>query len=76
MSWRNKSKERATYGLINAELQSETTGGFITGEGDKIDLSGYGTADVKCEKESTLKGIPVDICTASMDPLTRPIQLN
>ena len=74
VSWRNKSKESATYGLINAELQSETTGGFITGDGDKIDLSGYGTADVKCEKESTLKGIPVDVCTASMDPLDRSIQ--
>jgi len=74
VSWRNMSKQQKTYGLITAELQGETTGGFITGEGDLIDLSGYGTADVNCEKESTLKGIPVDVCTASMDPLNRPIQ--
>ena len=74
VSWRNMEKEQATYGLITAEMQGETTGGFITGEGDLIDLSGYGTADVICSKESTLKGIPVDVCTAEMDPLTRPIQ--
>tara|TARA_B100000700_G_scaffold324797_1_gene431874 strand:- start:2629 stop:5517 length:2889 start_codon:yes stop_codon:yes gene_type:complete len=74
VGWRTMEKEDATYGLITAEMQGETTGGFITGEGDLIDLSGYGTADVICSKESTLKGIPVDVCTAEMDPLTRPIQ--
>ena len=58
----------------DAEKQGETTGGFITGEGDLIDLSGYGYAEINCDSEGTLKEIPVDICTASMDPLTRPIQ--
>ena len=74
VGWRTMEKEDATYGLITSEMQGETTGGFITGEGDLIDLSGYGNADVICSKESTLKGIPVDVCTAEMDPLTRPIQ--
>lgn len=72
--WRSLEKEDDTYGLITAEKQGETTGGFITGEGDLIDLSGYGYAEINCDSEDTLKEIPVDICTASMDPLTRPIQ--
>ena len=74
VGWRTLEKEEATFGLITAEKQGETTGGFITGEDDLIDLSGYGTAGVKCSKEDTLKGIPVDVCTASMDPLSRSIQ--
>ncbi len=74
VGWKSLEKETATYGLITSEKRGETTGGFITGDGDLIDLSGYGTAEVNCDKEGTLKGIPVDICTASMDPLTRPIQ--
>ena len=37
-------------------------------------LSGYGYADVECKKEGELKGIPVDICSAEMKPLDRPIQ--
>jgi hypothetical protein len=74
VGWKSVEKETATFGLITAEVRGETTGGFITGEGDLIDLSGYGTAEVNCDKEGTLKGIPVDICTAYMDPVTRPIQ--
>jgi len=74
VSWRTQEKEEGTFGLIKAEKQGETTGGFITGDEDLVDLSGYGTAEVECSKEDTLKGIPVDVCTASMDPLTRPIQ--
>ncbi len=74
ISWKSLEKEVATYGLITAEKQRDTIGGFITGDGDLIDLSGYGTVDVICDKEGTLKGIPVDVCSASMDPLTSPIQ--
>lgn len=74
VTWRTLEKQKATHNLITAELQEDTTGGFITGDGDKIDLSGYGYADVKCKKEGKLKGIPVDICTAEMKPLERPIQ--
>ena len=74
VTWRTLEKEKATHKLITAELQEDTTGGFITGDGDKLDLSGYGYADVDCKKEGELKGIPVDICTAEMKPLDRPIQ--
>ena len=74
VSWRTKEKQDATHKLISAELQEETTGGFLTGDGDKIDLSGYGYADIECDDEGELKGIPVDICNAKMDPLDRSIQ--
>ena len=60
--------------MITAELQEETTGGFLTGDNDKIDLSGYGYADIKCNEKGELKGIPVDICSAEMKPLDRSIQ--
>ena len=74
VTWRTLEKEEATHKLITAELQEDTSGGFITGDNDKIDLSGYGYADVVCKKDGELKGIPVDICTAEMKPLDRPIQ--
>ena len=74
VTWRTLEKEKATHKLITAELQEETTGGFLTGDNDKIDLSGYGYADIKCNEEGELKGIPVDICSAEMKPLDRSIQ--
>jgi len=39
-----------------------------------VDLSGYATAAITCDGTSTLKDIEVDDCSASLDPLTRPIQ--
>ena len=74
VSWKNQTKEENTYGLILAEKQNETTGGFLTGTQDYVDLSGYGFAEIECKGETKLKGIPVDFCTASMDPLDRSIQ--
>ena len=74
VTWRTLEKEKATHKLITAELQEDTTGGFLTGDNDKIDLSGYGYADINCNKEGELKGIPVDICSAEMKPLDRSIQ--
>ncbi len=74
IGWRTLEKEDATYGLITAELQGETIGSFITGDGDLVDLSGYGVVPLDCSSNGELKGVPVDVCKASMDPLTRPIQ--
>ena len=74
MPWHDTTKSQATYGLIEVESIAGTTGGFITGEGDLLDLSGYGVSEVDCSSEEVLKGIPVDVCTAGIDPLERPIQ--
>jgi hypothetical protein len=74
-AWKDAYKMQETYGLIVAESRAGTTGGFIVGDdGDMVDLSGYGMAPILCTDTGTLKGIPVDECTATLDPLTRPIQ--
>ena len=51
----------------------ETTGGFLTGDGDKVDAGGYAITAVTCSGTSEVKNIPVDDCSASVDPTTRPI---
>ena len=73
-SWKDPAKEMNTFGLVAAETRAGTIGGFLADGDNRVDLSGYATAEIVCEGESTLKGIPVDDCTASLDPLTRSIQ--
>jgi hypothetical protein len=66
----------ATSGIITPEDISGTTGGFITGSDDKVDVSGYAVADINCVGEGSVKEIPVDYCEASVDPTQRSIQAN
>ena len=74
LSWHNTARAMATFGLIGVESIAGTTGGFITGTGDKVDLAGYAIADVTCSGTSTVKGIPTNTCSASLDETTRLIQ--
>jgi hypothetical protein len=76
LSWRNNAMYTATYGIITPEDISGTTGGFITGSDDKVDVSGYAIADINCVGEGSVKEIPVDYCEASVDPTQRSIQAN
>ena len=76
LSWRNDAMFAATFGLISPESLVGTTGGFLTGDGDKVDVSGYAIADVICEGTATVKGIPVDTCSASVVATERNIQAN
>ena len=46
LSWRNDAMMAATFGLITPESLVGTTGGFLTGTDDKVDVSGYAIADV------------------------------
>jgi len=73
-AWKDAVKMQSTFGLITAESRIGTTGGFLTMDGDLVDLSGYATAAITCTDTSTLKDIAVDDCSASLDPLTRNIQ--
>jgi len=73
LPWHNTQMMMATFGLVGVETLDETTGGFLTGEGDKVDAGGYAITDVICSGTSEVKNIPVDDCTASVDPTTRPI---
>ena len=76
LSWRNDAMFAATYGLISPESLVDTTGGFLTGDGDKVDVSGYAIADVTCDGTATVKGIPVDTCSATVVATERSIQAN
>ena len=76
LSWRNDAMFAATYGLITQESLVGTTGGFLTGTGDKVDVSGYAVADITCDGTSEVKGIPVDDCSASVVATERNIQAN
>ena len=73
-SWKDAMKMQNTFGLITAESRIGTTGGFLTMDGDLVDLSGYSTASITCTGTSILKDIAVDDCSATLDPLTRNIQ--
>ncbi len=73
LSWRNTEMMMETFGLITGETLDGTTGGFLTGDGDKVNAGGYAIADVTCSGEGEVKGIPVDECSASVDPTTNPI---
>jgi hypothetical protein len=73
LSWHNTEMMMATFGLIGVETLDETTGGFLTGDGDKVDAGGYAITAVTCPDTSEVKNIPVDDCSASVDPTTRPI---
>lgn len=73
LAWHNTAMAMATYGAVGVELLNETTGGFLTGDGDKVDAGGYAIAAITCSGTSEVKGIPVDDCSASVDPTTRPI---
>ena len=62
-----------TFGLVSPVNLNETTGGFLTGSGDMVNAGGYGVTAVVCDGTGEVKGIPVDECTASIDPTTNPI---
>ena len=76
LSWRNDAMMAATYGLIMPESLVGTTGGFLTGDDDKVDVSGYVIADVVRTGDSTVKGIPVYDYQATQDAPGRSIQAN
>ncbi len=76
LSWRSTEMATATYGLITPESLVGTTGGFLTGDDDKVDVSGYVIADVVRTGDSTVKGIPVYDYQATQDAPGRSIQAN
>jgi len=73
LSWRNTDMMMATFGLITVVTLDGTTGGFLTGEGDKVNAGGYAVTEVTCTGDDEVKGIPVDVCSASVDATTNPI---
>ena len=74
LPWHNTRMAIATFGLIGVEYLDGATGGFLTGTDDKVDVSGYAVVPVTCDETGTVEGIPVDICTASVEATSRSIQ--
>ena len=73
LSWHSTQMMMATFGLVGVETLDETTGGFLTGDGDKVDAGGYAITAVTCSGTSEVKNIPVDDCSASVNATERPI---
>ena len=73
LSWRNDAMMAATFGLVTPQTLDQTTGGFLTGDGDLVNAGGYAVTSVDCSGTGDVKGIPVDECSASVDPTTNPI---
>ena len=73
LSWRNTEMMAGTFGLVTTQSLVGTTGGFLTGDGDLVDAGGYAVAPIACSGTGELKGIPVDECSASVEPTTNPI---
>jgi hypothetical protein len=73
-SWKDPAKMVNTFGLVTAEQRAGTIGGFLADGDNTVDLAGYATAPIVCSGEDVLKGIPIDTCTATLDPLSRNIQ--
>ena len=73
LSWRNMEMKNATLGLVTPQSLAGTTGGFLTGSGDLVDAGGYAVTDIECDGTGEVKGIPVDECSASVNPTGNPI---
>jgi hypothetical protein len=73
LSWRNDAMMTATFGLVMPQTLDQTTGGFLTGDGDLVNAGGYAVTSVDCSGAGDVKGIPVDECSATVDPTTNPI---
>ena len=65
--------KNATLGLVTPQSLAGTTGGFLTGSGDLVDAGGYAVTDIECDGTGEVKGIPVDECSASVNPTENPI---
>ena len=73
LSWRNMEMKNATLGLVTPQSLAGTTGGFLTGSGDLVDAGGYAVTDIKCDGTGEVEGIPVNECSAFVDPTENPI---
>ena len=74
LDWHNSTMANATFGIVGIEYLSETTGGFLTGSGDKVDAGGYAIIEnVEHVGKDEVKCIPVDVYSATVDHTSRNI---
>lgn len=72
--WRDPEMEAGTYGALPAESLSGTTGGFITGQGDQVNLGDYAVVQPSQQADGDHLGMPVEVWSVTLAPGERSIQ--
>ena len=73
LSWRTTNVMINTSGLITVVTLNGTTGGFLTGSGDMVNAGGYAVLLLIGTGTGEVEGIPVNTCSATVDPTKTPI---
>lgn len=72
--WRSPEMEASTFGGVGAESLVGTSGGFLTGEGDLLNLGDYAIVEPTQQADGEHLGMPVEVWAASVEPGERSIQ--
>ncbi|MBC8437804.1 MAG: hypothetical protein H8D82_00875 [Euryarchaeota archaeon] len=72
--WRTPEMEEGTQGMIGAESLAGTTGGFLTGEGDLVNLGDYAICSPLQMEDSDHLGLLTETWTCHLDGNERLIQ--
>ena len=74
LAWRTPEMEEDTYGMITNESLAGTSGGFITGEGDLLNLGDYAICSPLQQADSDHLGLLTETWTCHIDGNERLIQ--
>ena len=74
LPWRTPEMEDSTYGVITNESLVGTSGGFITGEGDLLNLGDYAICSPLQQADSDHLGLLTETWTCHIDGNERLIQ--
>ena len=72
--WRDDEMEIASFGRLTSISLVGTTGGFITGDGDKVNMGDYAVVDLVKTGEGDYHGLPTHTYRATADAPSHSIQ--
>ncbi len=72
--WRDDEMEVASFGRLTPISLVGTTGGFITGDGDKVNMGDYAVVDLVKTGEGDYHGLPTHTYRATADAPSHNIQ--
>ncbi len=72
--WRDDEMETASFGRLTPISLVGTTGGFITGDGDKVNMGDYAVVDLVKTGEGDYHGLPTHTYRATADAPSHSIQ--
>ncbi len=72
--WRTPEMAAATFGEIGVESLAGTSGGFLTGSNDLLNLGDYAIVSPEKQDDGEYLGLPVEVWTANVAPGDRSIQ--